>query len=97
MLNERQPPNGSRLGSGLIDELHNWHQVYARRNVSLARAHPRVPRAPDVRLSPADLCYDVPEDIDLLTRLFPVLRRIPGVRCEVPAGAFYVFPNVSSF
>jgi aspartate aminotransferase len=25
------------------------------------------------------------------------LNRIPGVTCTVPAGAFYAFPNVSSF
>ena len=29
--------------------------------------------------------------------LVPALNAIPGVKCEMPCGAFYVFPNVSAF
>jgi aspartate aminotransferase len=31
------------------------------------------------------------------TRIVEGLRKIPGVTCEWPGGAFYAFPNVSSF
>jgi aspartate aminotransferase len=31
------------------------------------------------------------------TRIVEGLRAIPGVTCEWPGGAFYAFPNVSSF
>ena len=30
-------------------------------------------------------------------RLVAGLNTIPGVRCQVPAGAFYAFPNIKSF
>ena len=30
-------------------------------------------------------------------RIVEGLRKIPGVTCEWPGGAFYAFPNVSSF
>jgi aspartate/methionine/tyrosine aminotransferase len=30
-------------------------------------------------------------------RMIAGLNAIPGVRCQVPQGAFYAFPNISSF
>jgi len=30
-------------------------------------------------------------------RIFELMRAIPGVRCPKPTGAFYVFPDISSF
>ena len=30
-------------------------------------------------------------------RMVAGLNAIPGVRCQVPQGAFYVFPNIKSF
>ncbi len=35
--------------------------------------------------------------ISLRDQVLAGLREIPGVRCTVPEGAFYVYPNVSSF
>ena len=44
------------------DSFRNWDGVYAHRNVELVRRFARVPRRPDVRVSPADLNHDVPPD-----------------------------------
>ncbi len=35
--------------------------------------------------------------ISLRDQILAGLREIPGVRCTVPEGAFYVYPNISSF
>jgi aspartate aminotransferase len=35
--------------------------------------------------------------IRLRSRIVEGLRSIPGIQCHQPDGAFYVFPNVSSF
>ena len=56
------------------DGFQNWEHVYARRNVSLLHEFPRVPSDPDVRVSPADLNYGVPPDMDL--RDFAVAQNI---------------------
>jgi aspartate aminotransferase len=37
------------------------------------------------------------EYIDLRNRIVEGLRSIPGIRCNMPEGAFYAFPNVSAF
>jgi aspartate aminotransferase len=37
------------------------------------------------------------EYLSLRDQILAKLREIPGVRCTVPDGAFYVYPNVSSF
>src|SRR5215472_14366188 len=37
------------------------------------------------------------EYIDLRDRMLKGLETIPGIRCAYPEGAFYVYPNVSSF
>ena len=37
------------------------------------------------------------EYIELRNRVVAGLRSIPGVRCNMPDGAFYAFPNVSAF
>lgn len=37
------------------------------------------------------------EYLSLRNRILEKLREIPGVRCTVPDGAFYVYPNVSAF
>jgi aspartate/methionine/tyrosine aminotransferase len=39
----------------------------------------------------------VPEYQRRRDRMIASLNRIPGVRCQVPQGAFYAFPNVKSF
>ena len=41
-----------------------------------------------VGLSPERAAELLPEDVDLLTRLFPVLRRVPGVQTARPLGGF---------
>ena len=53
------------MNGPLHDSFHNWDGLYAHRNVELVRRFARVPRRPDVRVSPADLNYDVPPDADL--------------------------------
>ena len=37
------------------------------------------------------------EYIQLRDRMVGGLRKIPGIRCNMPQGAFYAYPNVSSF
>jgi aspartate aminotransferase len=37
------------------------------------------------------------EYLSLRDRILTKLREIPGVRCTVPDGAFYVYPNISAF
>ena len=53
------------MNGPLHDSFRNWDGVYVHRNVDLVRRFARVPRRPDVRVSPADLNYDVPPDADL--------------------------------
>ena len=62
------------MNNHLHDTFQNWHHVHAHRNVSLIRSYARVPRRPDLRVSPEDLCYDVPPDVDL--RQFAVAQNI---------------------
>ena len=51
-----------RSSDCLHDSFRDWNTVSAHRNVELVRRFARVPRRPDVRVSPADLNYDVPPD-----------------------------------
>jgi aspartate aminotransferase len=37
------------------------------------------------------------EYIQLRDRVVAGLRAIPGIRCNLPEGAFYAYPNVSAF
>ena len=54
-----------RNSDALHDSFRDWNAISAHRNVELVRRFARVPRRPDVRVSPADLNYDVPPDADL--------------------------------
>ncbi len=42
----------------------------------------------------ADMCV---EYVRLRDRMVHGLRKIPGIRCNTPTGAFYAYPNVSAF
>ncbi len=47
---------------------------------------------------PQDCIQDMVEEyIRLRDQMLAGLRSIPGMRCNVPQGAFYAFPNVSAF
>ncbi len=47
---------------------------------------------------PQDCLKDMVEEyIRLRGRMVSGLRQIPGIRCNMPEGAFYAYPNVSSF
>jgi len=37
------------------------------------------------------------EYLSLRDQILAGLREIPGIRCTVPEGAFYVYPNISAF
>ena len=70
----------SRSNDGLHDSFRDWSTVSAHRNVELVRRFPRVPRRPDVRVSPADLNYDVPPDATCGSsrRRRESMSRLPG-------------------
>ena len=68
-----------RSSDGLRDSFRDWSTVSAHRNVELVRRFPRVPRRPDVRVSPADPNYDVPPDADLRQ-----LASAQGIDVEAP-------------
>ena len=47
---------------------------------------------------PQDCLTDMREEyIRLRDRMVGGLRKIPGIRCNMPQGAFYAYPNVSAF
>ena len=47
---------------------------------------------------PQDCLVDMREEyIRLRDRMVGGLRKIPGIRCNMPQGAFYAYPNVSAF
>ena len=68
-----------RSSDCLHDSFRDWNTVSAHRNVELVRRFARVPRRPDVRVSPADLNYDVPPDADLRQ-----LASAQGIDVEAP-------------